>query len=137
MSQQLIVHTGWRRLIGYLKLQVVFRKKATNFRALLKKMPHKDKASYGSSLPCMRTPTFRNTLRCTATHCNTLQHTAAHCNTLQHVATHSTHCNALHHVATLRNIFIYAQHVQCVAVCCSVLQCVAVCCGVLQCVAVC
>jgi len=24
-------------------------------------------------------------------------------------------------------------HVQCVAVCCSVLQCVAVCCGVLQC----
>jgi len=32
---------------------------------------------------------------------------------------------------------MFAQEVQCGAVCCSVLQCVAVCCSVLQCVAVC
>jgi len=43
--------TGWRRSIGCLKLLVIFRKKATNHRALLRKMTRKDKASYGSSPP--------------------------------------------------------------------------------------
>jgi len=33
-----IEHTGWRRLIGCLKLQTIFRKRATNYRALLRKM---------------------------------------------------------------------------------------------------
>jgi hypothetical protein len=50
--------TGWRRPIGCLKLQVIFRKRATNYRALLRKMTYtdkrrmtcKDKASY-TSLP--------------------------------------------------------------------------------------
>jgi len=37
---------GWRSLIGCLKLQVIFRKRATNFRALLQKMTYEDKASY-------------------------------------------------------------------------------------------
>jgi len=46
--------TGWRRLIGCLKLQVIFRKRATEYRALLWKMTCKDKASYGSSPLCMR-----------------------------------------------------------------------------------
>jgi len=36
------------------KLQVIFRKRATNYRALLQKMTYKDKASYGSSPPCTR-----------------------------------------------------------------------------------
>ena len=44
--------TGWRRLIGCLKLQVIFRKRATNCRALLRKMTYKDKASYDSTPPC-------------------------------------------------------------------------------------
>ena len=44
--------TGWRRPIGCLKLQVIFRKRAINDRALLQKIPYKDKASYGSSSPC-------------------------------------------------------------------------------------
>ena len=44
--------TGWRRPIGCLKLQVIFRKRATKFRALLRKMTHKDEASYGSP-PCI------------------------------------------------------------------------------------
>jgi len=38
--------TGWRRLIGCLKLQVIFRKRATNYWALLRKMTFKDQASY-------------------------------------------------------------------------------------------
>ena len=47
-------HTGtwWRRPIGCLKLQVIFRKRAHNYRALLWKMTCKGKASYGSSPPC-------------------------------------------------------------------------------------
>ena len=43
---------GWRRPTGCLKLQVIFRKEATNYRALLREMTCEDKASYGSSLPC-------------------------------------------------------------------------------------
>ena len=45
--------TGLRRLIGCLKLQVIFRKRATNCRALLQKMTYEDKASYGSSPLCI------------------------------------------------------------------------------------
>jgi len=43
---------GWRGPIGCLKLQVIFRKRATNYRALLRKITSKDKASYGSAPPC-------------------------------------------------------------------------------------
>ena len=43
--------TGWRRRIGCLTLQVIFRKRATNYRALLRKITYKDKASYEST-PC-------------------------------------------------------------------------------------
>jgi len=46
--------TEWRIPIRCLKLQVLFRKRATNCRALLRKTTYKDKASYGSSPPCMR-----------------------------------------------------------------------------------
>ena len=49
-------YTGWRRLIGCLKLQVIFRKRATNYGALLQKMIYKHKASYDST-PLYRHPT--------------------------------------------------------------------------------
>ena len=42
----------WRRPIGCLELRVIFRKRATNNRALLQKMTTKDKAPYESSPPC-------------------------------------------------------------------------------------
>ena len=45
---------GWRRPIGCLKLQVFFRKRATNYGALLQKTIHKDKASHDSTPPCMK-----------------------------------------------------------------------------------
>ena len=53
-DNMLKMHTGWRRLIGCLKLQVIFCKRATNHRALLQKTTFKDTASYGSSPPCIR-----------------------------------------------------------------------------------
>jgi len=43
----------WPRPIGCLKLQVIIRKRATIYRALLWKMTYEDKASYGSSPPCI------------------------------------------------------------------------------------
>jgi len=45
-------YTGWRRPIGCLELQVIFRKRATNYRALLRKMTYEDKASHDSTPPC-------------------------------------------------------------------------------------
>jgi len=44
--------SGWRT-IRCLNFQVTSRKSATNYRALLRKMTNGDKASYGSSPPCM------------------------------------------------------------------------------------
>ena len=44
--------TGWRRPIGCLKLQVIFRERATNYRARLRKMTYDDKASDDSTPPC-------------------------------------------------------------------------------------
>jgi hypothetical protein len=52
--------TGWQRPIGCLKLQIIFRKRATNYRALLRKMTYEDKTSYGSSPPCKRNVTDEN-----------------------------------------------------------------------------
>ena len=40
-------------IIKYFKLLVIFGKRAINYRALLRKMTCKDKASYGSSPSCI------------------------------------------------------------------------------------
>ena len=44
--------TGWWRCVGCLQSQVIFRKRAINYRDLLREMTYKDKASYGSLPPC-------------------------------------------------------------------------------------
>ena len=46
-----IYTTGWRRLIGSPKLQIIFHKRATKYRSLLLEMTCKDKGSYESSPP--------------------------------------------------------------------------------------
>ena len=43
-----LVATGWRRLVGCLTWQVIFHKRATNYRALLRKMTYEDKAYHYS-----------------------------------------------------------------------------------------
>jgi len=45
-------NTGWRRLVGSPKLQIILHKRATKYRALLRKMTYKDKGYYESSPPC-------------------------------------------------------------------------------------
>jgi len=49
---QRVGHTGWRRLIGSPMLQIIFHKRATKYRSLLRKMTCKEKGSYESSPPC-------------------------------------------------------------------------------------
>ena len=44
--------TGWQRLIGSPKLQIIFHKRATKYRSLLWTMTYKDKGSYESSPAC-------------------------------------------------------------------------------------
>jgi len=103
--------TGWRRPIGCLKLQVISRKRATNYRALLWKMTFKDTTWYVSSPPCTtcymlswkyRELGFKKTPLDTATW-QALQHELyTHCTTQQHVCvalfrTSATRWHALHH----------------------------------------
>jgi len=52
ISRQQVCCTGWRRPIGCLQLQVSFRKRAIDYRALWQRITYKDKACYGSSPPC-------------------------------------------------------------------------------------
>jgi len=52
LTAKIIKNTGWRRLIGSPKLQIIFHKRATKYRSLLQKMTYKVKGSYESSPPC-------------------------------------------------------------------------------------
>ena len=102
--------TGWRRLIGSPKLQIIFHKRATKYGSLLRKMTCKDKGSYESSPPCI-----------------------SMCNTNGSCHTHDEYKWVMSHISMRHVPPVNWPN----TVCCSVLQCVAVCCSVLQCVAVC
>jgi len=43
---------AWRRPLGCLKLQVIFRKRATKYRAILREITYGDKALNDSTPPC-------------------------------------------------------------------------------------
>ena len=127
------LYKGWRTPIGCQKVQVIFRKRATNCRALLRKMTSEDKASYRSSHPTVILHSDLKHLK----YLQMLQRVAVCCSVLQCVA---VCCSVLHYVAVCCSVLPlhselqhlkYLQVLQCVAVCCSVLQCVAVCCSVL------
>ena len=61
--------TGWHRPIGCLQLQLIFRERATNYRALLRKLIFTDMASYGSSPPCSTQSNLK--VRCMVVSCST------------------------------------------------------------------
>jgi len=48
---QSVTPTGWRRLVGSPKLQIIFHKRATKYRSLLRKMTYKDKDPVGLRHP--------------------------------------------------------------------------------------
>ena len=51
---------GWRRCMGCLKLQVTFRKRATNYRAVLRKTTCENQALYGSLPLCSLVNSLRD-----------------------------------------------------------------------------
>ena len=53
------VSTGWRRLIGSSKFQIIFHKRATEYRSLLRKMTYKDKGSYEYTQEVMKDQGFQ------------------------------------------------------------------------------
>jgi len=81
--------TGWRRPIGCLKLQVIFHKRATNHRALLRKTTCKDKASYVSSPPCRTQVRSVRICRYLCMHTTPTRENARHTHTLTHIHTHT------------------------------------------------
>ena len=144
------LHTGWRRLIGSPKLQIIFHKRAVKYRSLLRKMTCKDKGSYESSPPysneaChmwMRRVTCEWIMSCRGC-CSVLQYVnvyirtmrcayqcvAVCCSMLQYVNVNEL-CHVVGVIVNMYvNVYIRTMRCayQCVAVCCSVLQCVAVC----------
>jgi len=85
-------NTGWRRLIGCLKLQVIFRKRATKYRALLRKMTCKDKAFYDytpSCSECFLRLALAFTLFCACFHSLLLLLSLSFAHTHTHTHTHT------------------------------------------------
>jgi len=148
--------------MGCLKLQVFFRKKATNYRALLRKMTYEDKASYDSTPLCSELTygnscglTFEN-VRAGGRHSQQSERADfGRCLPVafwQRNARNDTRGYGGCDVSRVRldierkllqsrdcgdgvRALSQLQQVE-RRVCCSVLQCVAVCCSVLQCAAV-
>jgi len=79
-------------LIGCLKLQVIFRKRATNYGALLRKMTYKDKASYDSMPHCTHLHRWMSHV----THIHEPRHTYA-CATSHVIAIRSIRSNTSSH----------------------------------------
>ena len=130
-------------------MQVIFRKRATNCRALLRKMNYENKATYDSTPPCMALSwtcvgcvsqvstqntfyffgcaTHYNTLQQASGICkmyNRLQRTATHCNTLQRGINQCTYVNYRCHSRV--------QYIQHTATHCNTLQHTATQCNILQ-----
>jgi len=120
--------TGWRRLIGSSKLQIIFHTRATKYRSLFQKMTYKGQGSYESSPPCTRvwiwvtrthiltqwdshslsfflslSVTHTHTHTHTRTHTHTHTHTHAHTHTHTHTHT-QTHTHAHTHTWCLKTL---------------------------------
>jgi len=96
-------HTGWWRLIGSSKLQIIFHRRATKYRSLLREMTHKDKGAYESSPPCNMRHHTHNMRHHTHNMRVTLQMTwESHDIRAQHDLRHHTHYMR-HHTHDLRH----------------------------------
>ena len=141
-----VVCTGWRRLIGSPKLQIIFHKRATKYRALLRKMTYKDKGSYESSPPCseslLKTSSF--VMLCNEDPYKRDSRGSRVRVPTQTCVSHASHMrtshSGTHECITLTHIHASLWHIRialvkydnnCVAGCCRVLQGVAVCCRAL------
>ena len=125
---------GWGKCIRYPKSQVSSRKRATNYTALSRKMTLKDKASHGSSPPCMY---VYESYRVQSLTVGDWKWKIIWVKERERACAFWL-CEWLRDWGPRMRVGVVCCSVlQCVAVCCSVLQCVAVCCSVLQCVVMC
>ena len=84
-------HTRRRRCLICLKS---YRKRAINYRALLRKITHKDKACYASTPHYSWARRHCKVLQCVAANCSWLQR-AAVCYSVLQSHSHMRHCNTL------------------------------------------
>jgi len=128
-------NTGWRRLIGCLKLQVIFRTRATNHRALLRKITYEDKASYGSSPPCSTVQELLDWFEADLgfTKLFLFRFICVLCAVLSPTLSSPSPLVLFRRLSLPPPRGGSASRVSPRAVCCSVLQCVAVCCSVATC----
>ena len=93
--------TGWRRLIGFPKLQIIFHKRAIKNRSLLRKMTYKDEGSYESSPPCNKKRSkIAREKSYTQTHTHTHTHTHTYTQRNTHTQQMHTHTCARTHIYT-------------------------------------
>jgi len=123
--------TGWR---GGLKLQISFRKRATDFRALLRKMTYGGKAFFDATPPCTTHMShtchtlYYSDLKRGYTHVTHMSHTChTHVTHMSHTCyTHATHMlHTCHSIPLLViSILVVCAWLIChlYAVCCSVYQ---------------
>jgi len=127
-----IPSTGWRRLIGSPKLQIIFHKRATRYRALLRKMTCRDKGSYESSPPCTANitrckyiyilkdlyPCFYSKCVHIHTHTNTHPHTHTHTHTYMKIMIDTWITYTIRHPLVIPNhikyvyVFLYQIHME-------------------------
>ena len=72
-----VLDTWWRRPLGCLKLQVIFRKRATYYRALLRKITYEDEAPYDTTPLCSMVVVISSSMRQQKTVVDTHTHTHA------------------------------------------------------------
>jgi len=136
---------GWRRCTGCLKLQVSFRQRATNYRALLRKTTYKDKAHWMQRSAFPAFARFRCSMCSVSCRCRSAKEPliiGLFCGNqpikIRHtfIARPSQPCRVCAPPCNLLAPQCPVCVLQCVAVCCSALQCAAACCSALQCIAV-
>jgi len=115
---------GWRRLIGSPKLQIIFHKRATRYRSLLRKTTYKDMGSYGSSPPCMYAHiSSRIHSHKSAKELNASAKDPLHiCKSALHFCKHSHICICKRDLHTCERVNTVLTWAFCDAVCCSELQ---------------
>jgi len=87
---------GGARGIGCLKLQIIFRKRASMYRVLLRKMTCRDKTSYDSTPPCKE-----------------LSHQRADCRELWHSATTEISSALISSILFLYVYYMYSYYISC------------------------
>ena len=109
--------TGWRRLIGSPKLQIIFHKRANKYRSLLRKTTYKDKGSYESSPPCTRSmSTMQCTLQCNPIYSHFVMYSHLQCTHTSNVLPLAMYCNVIQctHTCNVLPLAMYS-HLQCTA----------------------